>query len=199
MEYIKKMENILEDNSKFKLLQEDPTIKREAKLIRTINKLKKDRKISEVFAKNIRPVGSQPSRLYGLPKIHKPETPLRPVCSSINSYNYKLAKTLAQILSTFTINEYTIKNSFCFVNDVKSWSFKKCHLASFDISSLYTSIPLNETIDIACDYAFQDSNTVENLTKKEFKNLLMVATKETNFIFNGRVYDQIDGVSMGSP
>ena len=38
-----------------------------------------------------------------------------------------------------------------------------------------------------------------NITRKEVKKLFLFATSQTNFIFNGKFYDQIDGVAMGSP
>ena len=37
--------------------------------------------------------------MYGLPKIHKKETPLRPIVSSIGSVSYQTSKELARILS----------------------------------------------------------------------------------------------------
>ena len=74
-DYFRKMEDIVQDTSKFKNLEVDPTIKREEILIRLVQKLKKENKISEKFYSKIRPVGSRPSRLYGLPKIHKSNCP----------------------------------------------------------------------------------------------------------------------------
>ncbi len=37
------------------------------------------------------------------------------------------------------------------------------------------------------------------LTKAALKRLLTICTKESHFQFNGKYYDQIDGVAMGSP
>ena len=71
-------------------------------------------------------------------------------------------------------------------------------LVSYNVTSLFTSIPLQETIDIAINLIF---NHIPNLsiTKKELKKLFLFATSQTHFIFNGTFYDQIDGVAMGSP
>ena len=60
-------------------------------------------------------------------------------------------------------------------------------------------VPLDDTIEIALNYVFKDATKVEGLSREHFKELLVMATKETNFIFNNKVYDQIDGVAMGSP
>ena len=198
-DYITELENMLQDRSKFKLLAEDPTIKRENKLIRHLLELKRKGAISEWFYDRVRPGGSQPARLYGLPKVHKSNHPLRPICSSVNSYNYKLAAELASILSPYTTNQYSVKNTFSFFKEIRELNFNASHICSFDVSSLFTSIPLEETIDIALTYLFEHNTTVNGLSKKQFKKLLEIATRETHFLFNEKVYDQIDGVSMGSP
>ena len=75
-------------------------------------------------------------------------------------------------------------------------------MASFDVSSLFTNIPLNETIDLYTDLIFDESDSFDfsdcTFKRAEFKKLLCLAVKENHFIFNGSLYDQIDGVAMGS-
>ena len=46
---------------------------------------------------------------------------------------------------------------------------------------------------------FKESETVEDISKTKFKELLSLATKDLHFIFEGTLYKQIDGVAMGSP
>ena len=41
-------------------------------------------------------------RFYGLPKIHKPEIPIRPIVSYTGTPLYKLSRYIASILSTDT-------------------------------------------------------------------------------------------------
>ena len=72
-------------------------------------------------------------------------------------------------------------------------------MGSLDVDSLFTNIPLDETIDICVNQLFENTDTVEGFTKSELKQLLSLATKESYFIFNGLLYKQIDGVAMGSP
>ena len=72
-------------------------------------------------------------------------------------------------------------------------------MGSFDVVSLFTNIPLEETIEICTNKLFKESETVEGLSKTEFKELLSLATKDSHFIFDGTLYKQIDGVAMGSP
>ena len=70
-------------------------------------------------------------------------------------------------------------------------------MGSLDVDSLFTNIPLEETIEICTNELFKESETVEGLSKTEFKELLSLATKDSNFIFDGRLYKQINGVAMG--
>ena len=76
--------------------------------------------------------------------------------------------------------------------------FPKKILVSYDVTSPFTNIPLQETIDIAINLVF-NHNPNQNITKKELKKLSFFATSQTHFIFNSKFYNQIDGVSMGSP
>ena len=72
-------------------------------------------------------------------------------------------------------------------------------MCSFDSFSLYTNIPFDETINICIDKLFKDNNTVQNLSRGQFGKLLNYCVKQNHFVHNGILYDQIDGVAMGSP
>ena len=72
-------------------------------------------------------------------------------------------------------------------------------MGSLDIDSLFSNILLEETFEICTNEHFQQSETVECLSKTEFKELLSLASKNSHFICDGRLYKQIDGVAMGSP
>ena len=73
-------------------------------------------------------------------------------------------------------------------------------MTSFDIESLFTSIPLKETISICVDKPFENNTKVNNLTKESFRSLLELATLDSFFTFDGKYYyKQKDVVAMGSP
>ena len=72
-------------------------------------------------------------------------------------------------------------------------------MASLDIESLFTNIPLNEVFDICMDDLFCDTNTIQNLDRNDMRELLNLAAHESFFIFDQVMYRQIDGVAMGSP
>ena len=76
-------------------------------------------------------------------------------------------------------------------------------LVLYDVSSLFTNVPLDETIQLRANRAFTNNwlNTTYdwNLTKTDLVDLLSVATKGQLFQLNGALYEQTDGVAMGSP
>ena len=142
-------------------------------------------------------------KLLDLPKINKSFSsgsipPLRLIVSSIGTYNYKLAHYLGSLLSPHIASNYTTKDSFTFIEEIKHLNTYDKFLISFDVTSLFTNIPLEETIDIAIDTIFLNYPNVK-FTRKELQKFFRIATSETHFIFNNEIYDQIDGVSMGSP
>jgi len=76
-------------------------------------------------------------------------------------------------------------------------------LVSYDVTSLFTNVPLDETVQILADKAFNDdwlNKTHElNLSRDQLIELLNAATKNQLFQFNGNLYEQTLGVAMGSP
>ena len=68
---------------------------------------------------------------------------------------------------------------------------------SYDVTNLFTIILLQETIDIATNLIFNHNPNL-NITRKELKKPLLLATSQTHFIFNSEFYNQMDGVIMGS-
>ncbi|CAF4535599.1 unnamed protein product, partial [Didymodactylos carnosus] len=98
-EYIEKMNAIVNDTATFKQITDDPTMNKEDKLVRFLLKLHERGFISDTEYKLARPVGSRFARLYGLPKVHKPNRPIRPILSSIKTFNYGLGLMLAKRLA----------------------------------------------------------------------------------------------------
>ena len=118
--------------------------------------------------------------------------------SAINTRTYILAKFLVPVLKPLTSNEYTVKDLFAFAEEtVKQDS--RFFMGNLDVDFLFTNIPLEETIDICLNALFENMEKVQGLSKIQFKKLLSLATKETYFLFKGKLYKQADGVAMGSP
>ena len=120
-DYVKKTEVILEDHSKFKIITEDSfktTIKHEDKVIRFLQILKLDKIIDDLLHQQHNPSGSRPEVVNGLPKLHKEGVPMRPILSSIGTCGYNIAKFLVPFLQPLTIKEYSVKDSFSFVDEI---------------------------------------------------------------------------------
>ena len=201
--YNEQIYNILRDETKFSKLSVDPTITRQTKLQTFLRRLKKFGLFSEKVYEDIYPSGAQPARIYGLPKIHKVKSdqeipPFRPIISSLGTYNYNLSKWLVSLLGPLVPDEHSTKDTFTFISELKKVDISEKFLVSYDVVSLFTNIPLRETIDIAVDLILKSNRSLK-VSRKDLVQLFMFATAETHFIFDGAMYDQIDGVAMGSP
>ena len=87
--------------------------------------------------------------------MHKSGALLRPIVSAISSYSHNLAKYLTGIIKPYANNEYTVKDSFSFVNELLCCPLVP-FMCSFDIVSLFTNIPINATIEICLDKLHKD-------------------------------------------
>ena len=148
--------------------------------------------------------GSRLAHLYELPKTHKEKLSMRPILSATGTYNYALAKWLDEKLKPLSVNRYTISDTFSFAEEIQNLVIDQNDiLVSFDVTSLFTNVPLQETIETIAEKAFVDNwfNVTHNLniTKPDLVQLLEVATMNQLFQFDGKLYEQIDGVAMGSP
>ena len=94
--------------------------------------------------------------------------------------------------------EFTVKDSFHFAEEIVDQQHD-LFIGSLDVDSLFTQIPLEETIEICTNELCQESETIDGLSKTEFKEILSLATKDSHFICNGTLYKQIDGGAMGPP
>ena len=91
--------------------------------------MKKAKKsISEQLYQEIYPRGSQPGIMYGLSKIHKPLInnfpKLCPILSAINTATYSWAEFFVPLLKCFTMNQFTLKDSFEFAKNIinQNWN-----------------------------------------------------------------------------
>ena len=148
-------------------------------------------------------MGSQRPRMYGLPKTYIVGMPLRPILSMVGSSHHELAKWLASILQPvleqFSTN--CIKVSFTFAQTMQDLRLegKDVYLCSFDISSLFTNLPLKETIGICAEALYKDPSSTSPIPQAVFIALMESAKSSVEFSFNGTMYKQTDGVAMGSP
>ena len=201
-DYVSKMEQILAEKTKFACdtTQKDMFQVIEKDITMHLKELvKKDILDNKTFS-DLVPQGSITPRLYGLPKTHKTGIPLRPILSMVGSHYHKLAQWLTQLLQPIRskMAVHTLNDSFQFVELLFERNKKNKVMASLDVESLFTNIPLNEVIDIIYDYAVTNSIKV-CIPLVDLCKLISICTKNIQFLFNGRYYHQIDGVAMGGP
>ena len=144
-----------------------------------------------------------PSKSYGLPKIHKLDTPLRPIVSSYGSVTYGVAKELANILKPLVgKSPHHINSTQDFVEQVKHITPVpgEC-LSSYDVLALFTSVPIDPSLKIIKDLLVKDP-TLKNravIGLDDINILLEFCLKNTYFSFQGQFFEQLDGAAMGSP
>ena len=208
-EYVDKMKFILDDTSKFVRLgpvkTHDKTLSVEAQLNKFLADLVSAGEITEQLHDSLRAVGSQRPRMYGLPKIHKEGCPLRTILSMTGSPQYVVSQWLCELLEP-VLSKYSarcVKDSFGFVNLLKEKRIPSTgHMCSFDIVSLFTNVPLQETIDICMDALYRDDrveSTYTAINEDSLLKLLLMVTSGVEFSFDDTMYRQTDGVAMGSP
>ena len=149
------------------------------------------------------PTGCVPPKFYGLPKIHKPDTPLRSIVSSCGSVIYGVAKELAKIPKPLVgKTPHHINSTQDFVEQVKHISLGpgEC-LSSYDVSALFTSLPIDSGLNIIKDLLEMDNTLKERtvLAVNDIILLLEFCLKNTYFSFQDQFYKQVEGAAMGSP
>ena len=91
---------------------------------------------------------------------------IRSVVSSIDTFNYNLARFLCDLLSSLVPNDYSCKDTLSFVSQIKNGNFSRKFLVSYNVTTLFTKIPLQQTIGIAINLIF-NQNLNLNISKKE--------------------------------
>ena len=75
----------------------------------------------------------------------------------------------------------------------------KFRFVSFDVTSLFTNIPLCKTVNFILKCIYKDKHITTSLSKCTLKKLLLNTCTKTPFSFNDQLYQQTDGICMGSP
>ena len=149
--YNKAIEEIISDTSKFEKLNEDTSLKREASLQRFLRKLKQKNFFNEIEYDKLHPSGSAHARIYGTPKMHNFSSndsfpKLHPIVSSMGTFNYNIVRFLCDLLSPLVPNDYSCKVTLSFVSQVKNANLSEKFLVSYDVTSLFSNIPLEKLL-----------------------------------------------------
>lgn len=189
-QYEEKMHELLQDKA-YNKLKTDPTDK-------IIRKLKEKAELASIPGYII-PTVAQTPRIYGLPKIHKANMPMRPIIAANGGPAHKMAAILNnRIKDLVGKTEHSIKNSTDFISKIKHLKLDQTDiLVSFDVESLFTRVPVKQACQI-----------IENkLLERGLPTMDVVYTVQaietvldtTYFQFRGEYYEQTEGAAMGSP
>ena len=125
---------------------------------------------------------------------------VRPIISNIGTATYETPKYLNNLLWPLGKSQHTVPNSKEFVEKIKEERIPIGYkMISFDVKSLFTNVPLDETIETILQKIYVEKKTKTSVPKPTLKELIVLSTKHLHFRFNGETYTQIDGVAMGFP
>ena len=202
-EYIQKMEAIVNDETKYRVVKCDPTTKTENKITDAMKGLRSQGYINDKMYDCLAPRYTNPPQLYGLPKVHKDGVPMRPIVSAIGSPCYNLAKELARILTPLAgHNGYSEKNSASFVQTVRETRITAMdHLVSFDVTNLFTQVSIDDALRVIEQKLSQDHSLLDRtaIPVPQLVELTELCLGSSYFQFQDKYYEQIEGAAMGSP
>ena len=131
------MDVLVNDKQTYEELKRDPTPALQRKLTSTLLTLKRTNAIDTQRSYRLRCSVPQPPKLYGLPKLHKPGFPMRPIVSFCVSPTYQLSKYLTTILQPLTDkSRRKLQSTEDFINATKTVQIPDDYkLVSFDVKS----------------------------------------------------------------
>jgi hypothetical protein len=163
-DYLSSVTSLFSDSSRFKLLDTDPTPTRLNSLYSPSYALFYDvvKFLNLTMTSlDLKQHTSVEHMMHGLPKVHKHYNdlpPFRPIIDTTGTPHYNVGKFLAKLLNPLAQNEYTLRDSFHAVSEIKSIPKELItegyRLVSFDVVSLFTNVPLTKTVKIILDRVF---------------------------------------------
>ena len=156
---------------------------------------------------DMRPKCNQPARFFASAKTHKFDNPdeitidnlkLRPIIDQTNCHTYNTAKIISDYLRPLAVNEYVISDTLTFPDIIKNDVLPPDEeYVSYDVESLFTSIPVKDTIDYILHEIYVNKVLEPICSKTVFKHLLERLCTDCVFSANGELIRQIDGCPMG--
>ena len=119
----------------------------------------------------------------------------------VGTAEYGLSKYLDNIIKPFMRADYMANSTTQFLDSIKAYQFNPSDfMVSFDVVSLFTNVPLKETIDIIANYIYDENHNLPTppFGKLIFKRMMRLATGGI-FMHKDKMYKQVDGVAMGGP
>src|SRR5277367_4174238 len=204
-DYISAAEKILNEPSTYLKLNKNTTDTHSRNLTSYLNQLKNHEIITAPTYNLIRNANPRTPKFKIYPKIHKDPLKFRPIVDSYHSFNYYLAKFLVNYFEVVDKAIPTVvKNSLQLKTELLTLppnTYSTHKMYSLDIQSLYPSVPLREAIEALLELyrtLIPENDPYHNIPEDTLGKLL-VWSNVTVFTFNNSHYQQINGLSMGSP
>ena len=190
-DYEKKAEELLSQTT-YSKINNDPTTRYKNKLINLLKTIKTQGGINEALYKKLYPTGAGCQNFMDSPKIHKRETPLRPIVSSIGSVSYATSKELARILKPLVgRSPYHVNNNQDLLEELRSLKLEEDEcLMSFDVKALFTSVPIQPAIQVIQKLLEEDQDLKQrtSMSVNHIISLIEFCLRSTYFTFKGRFY-----------
>ena len=126
--------------------------------------------------------------------------PFRPIISEVGTVTYDISQQINKIIVPYLPKQFQVDSTYEFLTILRD-SNKSGMLASLDVESLFTNVPVMETIKIILQNVYENPHLPPpEIPRKEMEKLLQICTTRTPFKnINGDLYVQREGVSMGNP
>ena len=143
-------------------------------------------------------------RIKGLPKVHKPGNEMREIVSAVGSPTQKIAKWLVQEFKNVPkqFQSRSVSNTQDFTRKLlESGEISQDEeMVSFDVSALFPSIPVKESINLLEDWLMQQNGgTSWRIKVLSYLKLTRLCMEENYFTFRGEFFKQTQGAPMGNP
>ena len=157
------------------------------------------------------PKSNQPGQLYSSAKTHKfnsieditlENLKFHPIIAQSGTYTYNTVQVIAEYLKPLcSDNDYIIRNIQEFPKLLQQQNplLSNEEYVSHNVKSLFTNVPIQETIDYILDEIYVKGKLPKICSKLIFKSLLLKLTMENTFMFTSDFYKQTDGCTMGGP
>lgn len=154
--------------------------------------------IKKYTQKNLIPPNPRVPTMYGQVKLHKEDLPIRPIVTTIGSPGEKLSKLLVQIIKNMGFKpQRGINNRTQLIDSLREYKVEtNDRLVSFDVENLFPSVPKQETIEIIQRYLDKEVSDINE--RSALRQILEHTTQQDFFKYNGKMYKQEEGLSMGS-
>ena len=198
--YIKEAMRQLSVTKFYKSCKENLTLEHHSLVQDLVTELFNKKLISEQTFKFLSTGGKRTSIFYLLPKIHKNlvNPPGRPIVSSVDCPTERISMMLDIILQPLLLETKSyIKDTPDFLTKIEELIILETeNFFTLDVSSLYTNIPLEESLDIMEKEFFPKTKC--GIPSNYLRRILELILKCNNFQFNRKNFLQVNGTAMGT-